>query len=218
MGCDEIDIPTYLTSTVVPELFTGDDRRVNEAWRELHKNAGKSSVNSFISNYFNELSSAPEYANVHCHILKTSLSNTITKEKRDRVTVLELNGNIYEGLNSNGKIVEATEQNIDSLTPLFPCESYSNKRKAVELIESCFVTDIIQVCLFIGTSGICPVVESLYNRALVNKSLIVVVNPDSGCYLHDLADISLKIDANKFFGEINSYFSNYSEAYLDCKN
>lgn len=218
MGCDANKLAPFEIHPELSELFDDNIEVKRARWKTIIDKSSKSEKNSFIANYFQELEEAPVYANSHCYLLKTSIVNSISKNNLSRATVLELNGNLEEGLDEKGYIVDATPDNVNELQPLFPDKSYTKQRKAVSLIEDCYRTDLIQIALFIGTSGICPVVESLYNRALTNKSFIVVVNPDENCYLHDLADLSLKISADEFFKRMNVYYSQFSEVYNELKN
>lgn len=212
MGCDTQYIDTFLDDPYLGDLYRDNDEAKYNKWGELLK-SGEHKENHFLSSYFEELSSAPSFSFAHCYVLKTSIADTLPKNNRKRVTALELNGNIKEATNASGKIVKVSELDRDVHKPLFPNSQYDSKRKAVKLLESAYTNDMINIALFVGSSGYCPVTESLYNLALVNKSFIVVVNPDPNCFMHDLADISLKMKAEDFFEELAAQFGEDSEHY-----
>lgn len=217
MGCDSKIIPTYNNNESVRKVLDWNNPNITESWSELysqienHKPDTNSFVNRLISMYSGHNC---DYKKGVLYTLKTSIADTIITPQSERFKILELNGNIYKGVDKkSGEIISVEKKSdLQDIQNLFPTANYENKKRSVEQFESLYKNDYISSIIFLGSSGRCPVTESLYNLALVNKSKIIVVNNDEDCYMHDLADISIKMDINEFFKQIDAYYIE------DCEN
>lgn len=211
MGCDSKIIPTYRESEKVRQLLSWNNMNVNDAWKDLHSitEYHGPDKNSFINRLISMYAEHDcEYKKGTLYILKTSIADTLISPQSQRFKLLELNGNLYKGANIKTGEITTVHNNaeITEVQSLFPTDNYSNKKKSVEQFERLYKSDYISSIVILGSSGNCPVTESLFNLALVNKAKIIVVNNDPDCYMHDLADVSIKMDVQEFFDKMDKYY------------
>lgn len=211
-GVDANVIPVFSKNDHYKHIVS-DASRKTESWKWFLDNGKDVGIHPFFSQLvkMNDEASDMGVPNYSTHyILKTSILDTLSQlDGKSGFKLLELNGNAFEAFNpAKGSIerLRGSECIHPNLETTFPKGNYDSKKRVVETFENAYTNDLIQVALFLGASGNCPVVESMYNRALVSRSFIVVVNPDPNCYMHDLANVSIKGDANDFLDDLLRYY------------
>ncbi|MDK9790593.1 hypothetical protein [Vibrio sp. D431a] len=211
-GLDVAHMPTFSMNSKYQDLVS-ESKNKKTLWKWFLENGADAQMHPFFHKLreMNEDTKKLGIPNFSTHyILKTSVLNTMSDlESTEGFNLLELNGNAFEAFDpSQGQLlrINSPKQLVDGLENTFPKGNYDSKKRVVANFESAYVNDLINIAVFIGTSGRCPVVESMYNRALVNKAFIVVVNTDKQCFMHDLANVSLTCDAQQFLDDLNTFY------------
>ncbi|CAH7366747.1 conserved hypothetical protein [Vibrio chagasii] len=212
-GVDSGVVEPYAKNPMYAKLISSSTDKISE-WKSFVDKSNSAKQIDFFKTLVELKKLAPQVGfvnNATHYILKTSVLDTLGfLEGEDGFNLLELNGNASEAFSPlTGSVVKLSgSEDVNSkLDDTFPRGSYDSKKRLVATFEEAYTRDLIHIALFVGASGYCPVTESLYNRALVNKSFIVVVNADPDCFMHSLADISIVGDASEFLDDLNLFYN-----------
>ncbi|ELP5898454.1 hypothetical protein QTV49_000328 [Vibrio vulnificus] len=198
---------------IVKSLYSESIDKVRESWCEL-LNSGNNPVKvPFISSYTHYVNETALINLASFYILNTSITADIGDCSKNTVTI-NLNGLLHKGVCKKTGIVKDVKNSCetDRLIPAFvpASENYKPFREVVDELEQFIEKQEVRSIIFLGCSGNCPVVESIYNRALIRSAakdpvFKCIVNPTE-TYMDDQADLVIREDAKEFLEYLASTF------------
>ncbi|MEH0791322.1 hypothetical protein KW882_03315 [Vibrio parahaemolyticus] len=211
-GIDYKDIVLWKNDDI-KSLYSDSINEVRESWHNLLDSGITPVKVPFISNYTNYVSETALIDLASFYILNTSITADVGDCSKNTVTI-NLNGLLHKGVCKKTGIVKdvKTRDDTDSLIPAFVpmSENYQPFREVVDELEQFIEKQEVRSVIFLGCSGNCPVVESIYNRALIRSAakdpvFKCVVNPTE-TYMDDQADLVVRGDAKEFLEYLASTF------------
>jgi hypothetical protein len=195
----------FFNNKSVKDLYSGDKEAVSTSWKSLYETNQEPTELPFISGFTKFVQQTAPIKLARFNILNTAISVS-ADNMASNTNVINLNGSLHKGIDPKSGVLKSVQtlEDIDSLLPIFiPADkNYDSLYDAVCKLEERVSEQDVRSIFFIGTSGNCPIVESLFNRSLL-RTLIkdpvykVVVNPNS-TYLDEEADLVIREDAHVF--------------------
>ncbi|MCY9861004.1 hypothetical protein OTK49_00415 [Vibrio coralliirubri] len=189
----------------VKRLYSADQTIVNEAWREtLSLNPTVKRI-PFISGFTQYVAETAMVKLSRFRVLNTSISGEVG-ECSDNTVVINLNGLLHKCVSINTGVIEdahldkVSEAHLPAFIPMK--DNYEPFADAVAELEEFVSQQDVRSVFFIGVSGKCPVVESVFNRSLVRATVkdpifkcIININET---YMDEEADLVIRQDATEF--------------------
>lgn len=221
-GIDYKEILTW-ENGLVKSLYSDSQEEVREAWSQLlDRNPTRIEV-PFISNYTKYVTETALIDLANFYVLNTSITGDVGECSKNTITI-NINGLLHKGVCKKTGIVKnvETQEDTQDLIPTFipMSDNYEPFREAVDELERFIEKQEARSIFFLGCSGNCPIVESLYNRSLIRtvaKDPIFkcVVNP-SETFMDDQADLVVRGDAMDFLKYLTTtYTDKESEPYFN---
>ncbi|KDM90875.1 hypothetical protein [Photobacterium galatheae] len=198
---------------VVRDLYSDDEGVVEQSWKALLSMTPQAQKIPFIGSYTQYVSQTALIDVANFYILNTSISGEIGVTSKNTV-VVNLNGLLHKGVcKATGVIKDiSTPEDTKDLTPAFIplSENYQPFYDVVHDLEKFVEKQEVRSVFFIGVSGKCPVVESIFNRALMRSTMKdpvfkCVVNTEA-TYMDDEADLVVRADAKDFLRLLSQSF------------
>ncbi|CAH7159005.1 hypothetical protein [Vibrio alginolyticus] len=213
-GFNNNGIPYFRESDAVRALHSDNPEDVAAAWGELFELSKGGETHKFFQTYTKYVYETAPVKAARFEFLTTGYADHCRYVDKRNSSVLNLNGLLNQGFDSKSGMLKrvSTFKEASSLQPLFPSLSsnYKMHEDAVESLEKTAADFICQTVFFLGSSGSCPVTESIYNRSLVSglsmRTNIVVVNSAEENYMYDNASLVYNVDAVEFLDELHERF------------
>lgn len=211
----------FHSNYLVKKLYGSNQGEVKRAWENLLSAHENPCHVPFIEGFTNYVELTAPVKLSRFVVLNTSISVHLEQASKN-CEVINLNGLLHKGICSKtGVIKKVTSiKDMASLLPTFipEKENYSSLYDSVCRLEK-FVEQLgVRSVFFIGTSGSCPITESIFNRCLVrtlNKDPIykVVVNKDK-TYMDEEADLVIRCDAFRFLTLMEDIYPDAKEYFI----
>lgn len=193
----------------VKNLYSDDAVLVKKAWQELLKENPKARKIPFISEFTRYVSETAMVKLSEFKILNSSISGELG-DCAENTVAININGLLHKGVSLKTGLVEDTYPSID-LNLLYPSfipitDNYAPFYDVVSELEAFVNRQDVKIVFFIGTSGDCPIVESIFNRSLSRTS---IKDPVFKCvintmktYMDEEADLVIREDACRFLEKL----------------
>lgn len=198
----------------IKKLYSSDPAVVNDAWRQTLALNPNSKPIPFIGGFTQYVAETAMVKLSRFRVLNTSISGEVG-ECADNTVVINLNGLLHKCVSKNTGVIEdaaietITEAHLPAFIPMK--DNYEPFYDAVAELEEFVAQQDVRSVFFIGTSGKCPIVESIFNRSLVRTTLKdpifkCVVNTEE-TYMDEEADLVIRQDAGEFLEYFASTYS-----------
>lgn len=203
-------INTSWENKLVHDLYSDDLAKVKKSWKELLEQCPERKKIPFIGNFTRYVKGTSPIQVANFYVLNTCITADVSNEDETITQVVNLNGMLHQGINDDTGVFEtASVNNIDSLMPTFIPEknNYEPYKEVVSELEQAAASHGVRSVFFIGVSGKCPIVESIFNQSILRT---IIKDPVFKCvinlnetFMDEEADLVIRADATEFLEYIS---------------
>ena len=220
-GVDFSELKNWKNKTY-QNLYSDNHDIMMDAWNEMVTIDSQPLILPFISNYTRYVKNTSPVDVAKFFVLNTAITIDVG-DCDENTQVINLNGLIHKGICEETGVSVDVNGNVNGLYPTFIpiSQNYKPFKEIVGQLETVVTEHAIRSIFFIGTSGKCPVVESLFNRSLlrsITKDNIFkcVVNINE-TFMDEEADIVIKADGIEFLNWLSNTTFIDGENYFNDK-
>ncbi len=195
------------------ELYSDDEGIVKERWSSLLKKYTRRTRVPFISEFVRYVSATAPIDLAKFRILNTNVLLELGPVSKNTI-IINQNGLLHDApMKYTGKLTRLhANSNLEDLIPPFIPQTLNYKPIArdIEHFEEFMKDSNLRSVFFLGTSGSCPIVESLFNRSLLrtlerDPIFKCVVNTEP-TYLDTEADMVFRMEPLEFLKAMDQHY------------